>query len=123
PAPYFYSSKIKSNIGLIFFGTTTPAAEEAMDILAEQGISVDAMRLKAFPFNKAVEQFIETHDIVFVIEQNRDAQMRTLLMNELDSNPKKLKKILNYDGKPITADFIVNNILPQLPKPYLSNLK
>ncbi|MFN8267709.1 MAG: 2-oxoacid:acceptor oxidoreductase subunit alpha [Chitinophagales bacterium] len=123
PTPYFYPSKIKNNIGLIFFGTTTPAAEEAMDILAEQGISVDAMRLKAFPFNKAVEQFIETHDIVFVIEQNRDAQMRTLLMNELDSNPKKLKKILNYDGKPITADFIVNNILPQLPKTYLSNLK
>ena len=58
-----------------------------------------------------------------MIEQNRDAQMRTLLMNELDSNPKKLKKILNYDGKPITADFIVNNILPQLPKTYLSNLK
>lgn len=123
PIPYFYPSKVKSNIGLIFFGTTTPSAEEAMDILIEQRINVDAMRLKAFPFNKAVEQFIETHDIVFVIEQNRDAQMRTLLINELEINPKKLKKILNYDGKPITADFIVNNILQQLPKTYLPNIK
>lgn len=123
PTPYFYPSKVKSNIGLIFFGTTTPSAEEAMDTLTEHSISVDAMRLKAFPFNKAVEQFIETHDIVFVIEQNRDAQMRTLLINELEINPKKLKKILNYDGKPITADFIVNNILQQLPKTYLSNIK
>jgi 2-oxoglutarate ferredoxin oxidoreductase subunit alpha len=123
PTPYFYPSKVKSNIGLIFFGTTTPSAEEAMDTLTEHSINVDAMRLKAFPFNKAVEQFIETHDIVFVIEQNRDAQMRTLLINELEINPKKLKKILNYDGKPITADFIVNNILQQLPKTYLSNIK
>jgi len=120
PAPQFYQEENAGKIGLIFFGTTTQSAEEAMDMLKEQEVYVDAMRLKAFPFNEQVSEFIETHDIVFVIEQNRDAQMRTLLFNELEIAPKKLKKVLNYDGTPITADFIVNSIMTQLPKSYLS---
>ena len=72
------------------------------------------MRLRAFPFNEDVNLFIENHDFVFLIEQNRDAQMRTLLIGELDVNPKKLIKVLNYDGMPITADFIVNKITKEL---------
>ena len=81
-----------------------------MELLAAQKINVDAIRIKAFPFTQAVEEFIATHDKVFVIEQNRDAQLRSLLINELNTNPQKLISVLNYDGMPITADNILNQI-------------
>lgn len=123
PAPEFYQPSSLNKIGIIFFGTTTPAAEEAMDLLIAKNIEVDAMRLKAFPFNDAVNLFINEHEIIFVIEQNRDAQMRTLLINELEISPNKMKKVLNYDGTPITAALIANGIINQLPQAYLSNLK
>lgn len=111
PKPEFYQTENKSNVGVIFFGTTTYAALEAMDLLREEeGITLDAMRATAFPFHSSVEEFIATHDQVFVIEQNRDAQFRTLLINELEVNPKKLIKILNYDGMPITAEAIRRQI-------------
>lgn len=110
PAPQVYQEENTSEIGLLFFGTTTYAAEEAMDILSERGEAVDALRIKAFPFNQTVEDFIENHKYVYVIEQNRDAQMRTLLVNELEVHPKKLLKILNFDGMPMTADMIVDQI-------------
>ncbi len=110
PAPQVYQEENTSEIGLLFFGTTTYAAEEAMDILKENGDPVDALRIKAFPFNQTVEDFIENHRYVYVIEQNRDAQMRTLLVNELEIHPKKLLKILNFDGMPMTADMIVDQI-------------
>lgn len=110
PQPEFYQEQNNSNIGMIFFGTTTYAALETMDLLKEEGIAVDAMRVRAFPFSASVEEFIESHDQVFVIEQNRDAQFRSLLINELEINPKKLVKTLNYDGMPITADDILQQI-------------
>lgn len=121
PAPHFYQKNNEHAVGFIFFGTTTQSAEEAMDILKAQGVQLDAMQIKSFPFNQDVHDFIEAHEIVFVIEQNRDAQMRTLLINELEIHPKKLKKILNFDGMPITADFIVNQSLAQLPKSILKS--
>lgn len=121
PAPHFYQKENSSKNALLFFGTSTQSAEEAMDLFKEQGIEFDAIQLKAFPFNNDVSEFIEAHETVFVIEQNRDAQMRTLLVNELEVDPKKLKKVLNFDGTPITGDFIVNQILSQLPKSYLKN--
>lgn len=115
PQPEFYQAQNESNIGMIFFGTTTYAALEAIDLLKEEeGITLDAMRATAFPFHASVEAFIEAHDQVFVVEQNRDAQFRTLLINELEINPKKLIKILNYDGMPITADAIRNGIAKHL---------
>ncbi|RDB07981.1 2-oxoacid:acceptor oxidoreductase subunit alpha [Runella aurantiaca] len=115
PLPEFYQAQNESNIGMIFFGTTTYAALEALDLLKqEEGITLDAMRATAFPFHASVEAFIEAHDQVFVIEQNRDAQFRTLLINELEINPKKLIKVLNYDGMPITADAIRNGIAKHL---------
>jgi 2-oxoglutarate ferredoxin oxidoreductase subunit alpha len=114
PKPYFYQEKNMSPLGVIFFGTSTYSSEEAIDLLREQDVVLDAMQLKAFPFNKDVEQFIEDHEIVFVIEQNRDAQMRSLLINELEINPKKLIRVLNYDGMPITADKIVKEISKNL---------
>ena len=114
PAAELYQEGKQSDAGMIFFGTTTYAALETMEMLDEEGINVDAMRLKAFPFGPEVEQFIESHEQVFVIEQNRDAQMRSLLINELEINPKKLIRVLNYDGMPITADNIRAQIINEL---------
>ncbi len=110
PAPELYQKENRSTQGIIFFGTSTYAALEALTLLKEQGMELDAMRIKAFPFDKTVEQFIEAHEQVFIIEQNRDKQFRSLLVNELEVYPKKLLTILNYDGMPITADTIVHQI-------------
>ena len=114
PRPYFYQQTNMSPLGVLFFGTSTYSSEEAIDLLREQEIVLDAMRIKSFPFNAEVEKFIEAHEVVFVIEQNRDAQMRSLLINELEINPKKLIRVLNYDGMPITADKIVKEISKNL---------
>ncbi len=103
----------RNNIGLIYYGTTSAPIEEAIDFLAEKGVKADTMRIKAFPFGAEVEAFIESHDEIFVIEQNRDAQMRTLLINELEVNPKSLKRVLHYDGLPIAARFISSQVLEQ----------
>ncbi|HQS50562.1 MAG: ferredoxin oxidoreductase [Sphingobacteriales bacterium 17-39-43] len=110
PAPYLYQKENKSAFGLIFFGTSTYSAEEAMETMAATGINFDAMRLRAFPFNQMVEDFIHTHEKVFIIEQNRDGQMRSLLINELNVDPQKMIPILNYDGMPITAHAIMTLI-------------
>lgn len=110
PAPELHGGKNQHENGILFFGTSTYAAQEAMDLLKEKGISVDALRIKSFPFNKTVEDFINSHERVFVIEQNRDAQMKSLLMIELQADPKKLISVLNYNGMPITADKILNDI-------------
>jgi 2-oxoglutarate ferredoxin oxidoreductase subunit alpha len=114
PAPEEYQNTYQSNLGILFFGTTTQPALEAIDLLREQGLELDAMRVKAFPFTESVRHFLENHDQVFVVEQNRDAQFRSLLVNELEINPKQLTKILNYDGFPITADFISTSILERV---------
>ena len=116
-APQLYQEKNISKIGLIFFGTSQFSSEEAMDILRSQNIQTDAMRLKAFPFNRAVEDFINAHEQIFVIEQNRDAQMRSLIMIELGINADKLFSVLNYDGMPITADQITRQITSHLNLP------
>ena len=100
----------KSQYGLIYYGTSSYSALEAQELMAEKGFSFNAMRIKSFPFNSEVEAFIDNHEYIFVIEQNRDAQMRSLLMIELDANPRKLIKVLNYDGTPLTATLIVEQI-------------
>ena len=99
-----------SAYGMIYYGTSAYSAEEAGDQLSAKGIKCDTMRIKAFPFSEEVEKFINDHEHVFVIEQNRDAQLRSLLMIELEANPRKLLKVLHYDGTPITADTITNHI-------------
>ena len=103
-------AKETTKLGAIYYGSTAPAMDEAIDMLAADGIAIDALRIRAFPFGAEVEKFIEEHDQVFVVEQNRDAQMRTLLINELEINPKKLQRVLHYDGSPITASFIAGAI-------------
>jgi len=114
PAPYLYQKENKSPYGLIFFGTSTYSAEEAMDTMATTGLSFDAIRLRSFPFNQTVEDFIHSHEKVFIIEQNRDGQMRSLLINELNVNPQKMVPVLNYDGMPITAHTIISLISKNL---------
>ena len=96
--------------GVIYFGSTSPAMAEAEGLLEEAGIAVDLCRLRGFPFADEVSDFIATHERVFVVEQNRDAQMRTLLINELEFDPARLVAILHYDGTPITARFIAGEI-------------
>lgn len=110
PAPHFYQEKNQSSMGVIFFGTSTYSAEEALDLLKADGVVLDAMRLKAFPFSKKVEEFVNSHDKIFIIEQNRDAQLKSLFMIELDVNPNKIISVLNFDGLPITADNIMKQI-------------
>ncbi len=110
PQPLVRLAKKPSKYGVIYFGSTSPAMEEALDILDEEGTGLDALRLRAFPFPKSVKEFIDSHDKVFVVEQNRDAQMHTLLMNELEIMNSNLVKVLHYDGTPITARFIVKAI-------------
>ena len=90
-----------------------------MDLLKQQQVFVDALRIRAFPFGKSVEDFIIAHNKVFVIEQNRDAQMKSLLLIELSADPNKLISILNYDGMPITADHILKKIKKNLSIPSL----
>jgi 2-oxoglutarate ferredoxin oxidoreductase subunit alpha len=97
-------------MGVIYFGSTAPAMDEALEALSSDGVHLDAMRLRAFPFPQSVPDFIASHDVVFVVEQNRDAQMRTLLINELDVDPAKMVRVLHYDGTPITARFITQTI-------------
>lgn len=103
-----------SSIGLIYFGATTPAVHEAMDILEQSGERPDAMRIKAFPFGEEIKAFAEAHDTLFVIEQNRDAQMRGLLVNEGGLDPAKLVPLLNYDGMPLTAAYVVEYVRSHL---------
>ena len=79
---------------------------EAEEILAERGIHLDLLRVRGFPFHNDVKTFITEHDQLFVVEQNRDAQLRTLLVNELEIDPAKLTRVLHFDGTPITARFI-----------------
>ena len=99
-----------NNKAILYFGTTIYSAEEALDILREYGHEFNWIRIKSFPFGPEVIDFINRHDEIFVIEQNRDAQMRSLLINELEVAPSKLKKVLNYDGMAITADQIFLSI-------------
>lgn len=97
-------------IGVICFGTSTSAVAEALDRLAEEGIRLDAMQLLCVPFHASVVKFIDAHEKVFVVEQNRDAQMRTVLMSELEHDPAKLIPVLHYNGSPLSAGIVCEQI-------------
>jgi 2-oxoglutarate ferredoxin oxidoreductase subunit alpha len=96
--------------GVIYFGSTTPAMDEAIDMLKAEGAHLDLLRVRAFPFHDDVASFVAGHELVFVVEQNRDAQMRTLIVNECGIDPARLVPVLHYDGTPITARFIAGAI-------------
>ena len=110
PQPVFQSAPQKTKLGVIYYGSTSPAMYEAMESLEADRVHVDTLRIRAFPFGRAVVDFIAAHDRIFVVEQNRDAQLRTLLVAELNIDPAKLIAVLHYDGTPITARFIVNEV-------------
>ena len=115
PAPEMTPASQATDCGVIFFGTSEASSREALDYLAEEGVHIDAMRVRSFPFNDEVETFIDEHERTFVIEQNRDAQLRTLLMAEFEFGPDKLKSVLCFDGTPISARNIRKQILQQIP--------
>ena len=115
PAPEVTPAAQDTDYGVIFFGTSEASSREALDYLAEEGVHLDAMRVRSFPFNDEVEEFIDSHERTFVIEQNRDAQLRTLLMAEFEFGPDKLKSVLCFDGTPISARNIRKQILQQIP--------
>jgi 2-oxoglutarate ferredoxin oxidoreductase subunit alpha len=96
--------------GAIFFGSTSPAMAEAVAALRAQGIALDTLRVRGYPFADSVAGFIADHRRVFVVEQNRDAQLRTLLIEQFEIDPARLVPVLHYDGTPITARFIVESL-------------
>jgi 2-oxoglutarate/2-oxoacid ferredoxin oxidoreductase subunit alpha len=114
PQPVLQPAAEATRHGVIHFGSTAPAMEEALDRLREEGLHLDALRLRAFPFPEAVREFILSHDKVFVVEQNRDGQMRGMLCNELGIDPARMEPVLHYDGTPITARFIRREIRDRL---------
>ncbi len=110
PHPQIKFRDKKSKVAAIFYGTTAQASYEALDGLEREGIKINTCRIKSFPFHPDIGQFIEEHDTVYVIEQNRDAQMRTLLINEFNIGTKRLQSILNIDGMPMRARRIKRKI-------------
>ena len=123
PQPVIKRTKQATPFAAIYFGSTSPSMTEAIAVLNSEQTHLDTLRLCAFPFPNVVSSFIAEHQFVFVVEQNRDAQMRSLLINEFDIDPAKLIAILHYDGTPITARFIVNAINSQINKLYLTSMQ
>ncbi|VGO14414.1 2-oxoglutarate oxidoreductase subunit KorA [Pontiella desulfatans] len=111
PRPVIRKTRKPCTVGVVHYGTSEASTLEALHHLNNlHGISLDSMGIKSFPFSDEVGQFISDHEYVFVVEQNRDAQMRTLLINEFDFDPECLVPLLHYDGSPITARFIRHEI-------------
>ncbi|MEF8713105.1 MAG: 2-oxoacid:acceptor oxidoreductase subunit alpha [Accumulibacter sp.] len=110
PLPVLCAARYPARFAALFYGSTGPAMQEALDALAEQGIYINALRIRAFPFQNEIADFIASHSKVFVFEQNFDGQLATLLVNEAGVNPANLISVLHYDGTPITARFITQEI-------------
>ncbi|MCL2871653.1 MAG: 2-oxoacid:acceptor oxidoreductase subunit alpha [Betaproteobacteria bacterium] len=110
PPPIFRAAAKKTSYGAIYYGSTSPAMDEAVAALEQDGQYVDTLRVCAFPFANSVADFIAAHKHVFVVEQNRDGQLRSMLINEFGIDPARLEAILHYDGTPITARFITGAI-------------
>jgi 2-oxoglutarate ferredoxin oxidoreductase subunit alpha len=115
PDPAITYSKF-NRTGIISLGSCDGAVNEALIRLKEQNIGLNYCRVKAFPFSMSVRDFIEKHDQIFVVEQNRDAQLRSLLMLDLDIDPARLIPMLHYNGMPINAGFVVNKVLSEMAK-------
>jgi len=114
PMPVRQAATRTTRLGAIYFGSTAPAMREALEVLEAQGMALDCLRVRAFPFHESVAEFVAEHDRVFVVEQNRDGQLKMLLVNECGIDPSRLVSVLHYDGTPITARFIVHEITARL---------
>src|SRR5271165_7180964 len=123
PRPIKRAAREATRFGALYFGSTGAAMTEALEALEQRGIHLDTMRIRAFPFHDDILDFITAHDRVFVVEQNRDAQLRTLLISEGDLDAARLVPILHYDGTPVTARFIVKAIADTLAVVTLAPLK
>jgi len=113
PQPEVAYSKF-NNAAILTVGSGNGACREALDRLGNQNIGLNYCRVKAFPFSKSVKEFIDKHEVVYVVEQNRDAQLRALLILELDVPPDKLVPLLHYNGIPMNANFVVDKILEKI---------
>lgn len=114
PKPHITISDTTGTYGAVFFGTSTHASYEALEQLGLRDIIISTLRLRGVPFQDEVTDFIDRHEHIFVIEQNRDCQMRTLLINECGICPEKLVSITNIDGMPITATHILHSMEQEL---------
>ncbi len=123
PAPILVAAKEPTAIGVIHYGSTSAAMNEASTLLEAQGIHADSLRVRGFPFADAVLDFVNEHEQVFVVEQNESAQLRTLLIDEGEFSPKKLIRVLHYDGTPITARFISGKIAAALTERKIAPLR
>jgi 2-oxoglutarate/2-oxoacid ferredoxin oxidoreductase subunit alpha len=110
PRPLQANAGKPTKYGVIYYGSTAPAMDEAIHLIEARGQSLDRLRVRAFPFHSSVTSFVADHDFVFVVEQNRDGQLRSLIVNECGIDPIRLVPILHYDGTPITARFIARAI-------------
>ncbi|MBS94903.1 MAG: ferredoxin oxidoreductase [Chromatiales bacterium] len=115
PGPAMNCSE-NNNTGIISIGSCDHAVREAIDALGEEGLGINYMRIKAFPFNGQVQEFIDVHDKIYVVEQNRDAQLKSLLCLELNVHDEQLTEVLHYNGLPVTASFVVDAIHRDLAK-------
>jgi 2-oxoglutarate ferredoxin oxidoreductase subunit alpha len=115
PEPEIEVSKF-NKVGLLTIGSGHGACREARDRLEKQNVNLNYCRVRAFPFSDAVREFIEQHDVVYVVEQNRDAQLRSLLMLDIDADSSKLVSLLRYDGMPLNAGFVVDKVLEEVAK-------
>ena len=115
PAPDIEYSKF-NKAAILTIGSGHAASVEALDRLAEQNVKLNYCRIKAFPFSDDVRNFIDQHEVVYVVEQNRDAQLRSLLMLDIDADQKKLVSILHYNGIPLNAGFVVDAVLKEISK-------
>ena len=113
PAP-IVESAANADAAIVSLGSCDGAIREALGVLAARGVAVNYMRVRAFPFGEAVEQFLAAHRIVFVVEQNRDAQFRSLLTLETAVDKAKLRSLLHYDGLPVSSTFVVEGVLAEL---------
>ena len=115
PEPVIVGSD-KNKVGILSVGSCDGAVREAIAQLARNGVNLDYCRVKAFPFSETVREFIEQHDVVYVVEQNRDAQLRSLLILDIGGDPDKLVPVLHYNGLPMTASFVVGKIQEDMSK-------
>ena len=114
PTPVVRKAAEPARFGVIYYGSTSIAMNEALAVLEAEGLYLDTLRVRAFPFSEEVSAFIDAHEQVFVVEQNRDAQLHSLLVNECAIDPARFISVLHYDGTPITARFITGAIAERM---------
>lgn len=114
PQPILRKASKKPSAGVIAIGSSDPAVIEAQDRLAKEGIHVDYLRVRAFPFSQPVEDFIKEHDTIYVVEQNRDGQLKMLLVNETCARKDQLVSVKYYGGEPLSYKFVMSAITEQL---------